>query len=70
MSTLEIKRALHDFIDTGDDKFIKMFYQMAKAYRDQLQLDKMIAEGESDISAGRVHSQAEVQKMIEGWTEK
>ena len=30
----------------------------------------MIAEGEEDIKAGRVHSQNEVQKMIESWTKE
>ena len=29
----------------------------------------MIAESEDDIKSGRIHSQAEVQKMIESWKE-
>jgi 6-phosphogluconate dehydrogenase len=29
--------------------------------------DKMIAESEEDIKAGRIHSQDEVQKIIESW---
>ncbi|MBD0726097.1 hypothetical protein B6A10_13030 [Flavobacterium sp. L1I52] len=67
MSTLELKQELHQFINEGDEKFIKMFYEMAKAYSVQLKKDKMIAESENDIKSGRIHSQAEVQKMIESW---
>ncbi len=69
MSTLELKQELHQFINEGDEKFIKMFYEMAKAYSVQLKKDKMIAESEDDIKSGRIHTQAEVQKMIESWKE-
>ena len=30
---------------------------------------KMIAESENDIKTGKIHSQTEVQKMIESWKE-
>lgn len=30
---------------------------------------KRIAESENDIKAGKIHSQTEVQKMIESWNE-
>jgi len=30
---------------------------------------KMIAESENDIKAGKIHSQTEMQKMIESWNE-
>ncbi len=69
MSTLELKQELHQFIDEGDEKFVKMFYEMAKAYSVQIKKDKMIAESEEDIKAGKIHSQIEVQKMIESWKE-
>ena len=36
-------------------------------YLRQLENDKRIFEGEEDIKEGKVHSQAEVQKMIESW---
>jgi predicted transcriptional regulator len=67
MSTLEIKQELHRFIDTEDDKVIKKFYKMAKAYMEQLKADRMIAEGEEDIKAGRLHSQQEVKDFIKNW---
>ncbi len=67
MSTLEIKQALHELIDTGDDKFVKMFYEMAKVYAVQHRKDKMIAEGEADIKAGRIHSQQNIKDFISNW---
>jgi hypothetical protein len=69
MSTLELKQELHQLINEGDEKFVKMFYEMAKAYSVQIKKDKMIAESEEDIKAGKIHSQIEVQKMIESWKE-
>ncbi|PXY40836.1 hypothetical protein DMB65_09645 [Flavobacterium cheongpyeongense] len=69
MSTLELKQELHQLINEGDEKFVKMFYEMAKAYSVQIKKDKMIAESEEDIKAGKIYSQIEVQKMIESWKE-
>ncbi|MAN28717.1 MULTISPECIES: hypothetical protein [Mesonia] len=67
METFEIKKELHSIIDSGNDKFVKNFYKIAKSYLRQLENDKRIFEGEEDIKEGKVHSQAEVQKMIESW---
>lgn len=69
MSTLELKQELHDIINEGDEKFVKMFYEMAKAYSLQLKKDNMISESEEDIKSGKIHSQLEVQKIIENWKE-
>ena len=54
MNALELKQELHNFINKGDEKFIKMFYEMAKAYMLQLQHDKLVAESEKDIKSGNV----------------
>lgn len=67
MNTLELKQELHEFINQGDDKFVKMFYEMAKAYVVQLRKDKMIAESEEDIKSGRIHSQDAVKQIIKSW---
>ena len=68
MSTLEIKQELHRYIEIGDNQFIDTLYKTAKTYIKQKRLDKMIAEGEEDIKAGRVHNQEDVKKMIKDWT--
>ncbi|RRO24044.1 hypothetical protein [Flavobacteriaceae bacterium 14752] len=68
MSAPEIKQELQNYIEIGDKQFIDKLYQTAKSYMEQKRLDRMIAEGEEDIKAGRLHSQEEVKKMIKGWT--
>lgn len=67
MSTIELKQELHYFIEKGDDRFIKMFYEMAKAYMSQKQKDKMIFEGEEDIKKGHTYSLKEAKEIMENW---
>lgn len=69
MSTIELKQELHDIINKGDDKFVQLFYDMAKTYLVQIKKDKMIAESEKDIDSGNFHTQEEVKKMIANWKE-
>lgn len=64
MNTVEIKEELHQFIDNGDDTFIKMFYEMAKAYIVQLEKDRMIAEGEEDVAMGNTHTLKEAREIL------
>lgn len=67
MNSLDLKQELHNYINKGDDKFVKMFYEMAKAYLDQTSKDKMIEESEDDILKGNLYSQNQVQETIESW---
>ena len=67
MTTIEIRNEMLELIKNEDDSSLKRLYELFKAYKEQRRLDKMIAEGEEDIKAGRLHSQSEVQKMIESW---
>jgi len=67
MSTLEIKKELHEFIDKGDASTIRGFYDMLKSYLYQAENDKMIAEAEADIKAGRVLTHQEVKDIVATW---
>lgn len=67
MSTVEIKKELHDIIDNGDAATIKGFYKMLKDYIAQRENDKKIAESESDIKAGKVLSHQQVKDIIATW---
>jgi hypothetical protein len=67
MSTIEIRQEMLELIKNEDDSSLKRLYELFKAYKEQRRLDKMIAEGEEDIKEGNLHSQLEVQKMIESW---
>lgn len=68
MTTTEAKKELSRLIEIGDDQFIDKMYNTAKSYMEQKRLDRMIAEGEADIEAGRLQSLEDVQKMIKDWT--
>lgn len=70
MEVLELREELRKYIEIGDRNFLKALHKTAKSYIEQKQDERMIAEGEEDIKAGRVHSQDEVQKMIEAWTKE
>jgi len=70
MSALEIREELRKYIEIGDKQFLNALYNTAKSYIEQKKLDRMIAEGEADIEAGLLHSQKDVQKMIEDWTKE
>lgn len=67
MSTIELKKELHNYIDNADDQFVKMFYEMAKAYMLQKNKDKMIAEGEKDIKNGQTYSLEEAKELMKKW---
>lgn len=69
MSALELREEMLELIKNEDDSSLKTLYKLIKSYKQQRQLDKMIAEGEDDIKNGRLHSQSEVQKMIENWVQ-
>lgn len=68
MTTTEAKKELSRLIEIGDDQLIDKMYNTAKSYMEQKRLDRMIAEREADIEAGRLHSLEDVQKMINDWT--
>jgi predicted transcriptional regulator len=68
MSTLEIRKEILDFVKNEDESSLTTLYQLFKAYKEQKQLDKMIAEGEEDIKAGRVHSMDDIKQFIRNWT--
>jgi len=70
MGALELREELHKYIEIGDNKFLDALYKTAKEYIEQKQLDRMIAEGEEDIKAGRTHSLKEAKKMVDDWTKE
>lgn len=67
MSTLEIKKELLDMINQGDEKLVKTFFEMVKAYKAQLQKDEMIFEGEQDIKNDQLYSIEEAKEIVNKW---
>lgn len=69
MSPLELKKELHQIIDNSDTNLVEDFYAIITAYIEKSRNSRMIAESEEDIKLGKIHSQKEVRKIIESWTE-
>lgn len=67
MSTSEIKQKLHSIIDNSNAEDLKGFYTLIKDYFNSSENSKIITASEIDIKLGKIHSQAEVQKIIESW---
>ncbi|MBY8961591.1 hypothetical protein KJK34_02380 [Flavobacterium sp. D11R37] len=67
MTTLEIKKELHDLIDKGDASTIKGFYEMLKSYIVSAKNDKMIADAEKDIKSGDVLTHEQVKNIVAAW---
>jgi predicted transcriptional regulator len=68
MSTLEMRKELHELIDREDISTIKTLYDVVKSFITMNEDDKGILESEMDIAAGRVYSHEQVISMIESWT--
>jgi len=69
MSTIEIKKELHQIIDNSDANFVKNFYEIIKDFINKSDNSVLIQESEEDIKAGRIHSLSDVKKTIESWKE-
>ncbi|KOS05209.1 hypothetical protein AM493_03525 [Flavobacterium akiainvivens] len=70
MSTLEIRKELHEMIDREDSSTLEGIYGLIKNYISHKEEWEMIEEAEEDIKAGRIFSTEEVKSMIESWTKK
>lgn len=68
MSTVDKKKMLLKYIDTGDKHLLNYLYEAVQSYVNQKHLDAMILEGEKDIAEGRTHKHSEVRNMMEKWT--
>ena len=62
MSIIEIRKELHKFIEIGNIQFLDTLYKTAQSYIELKRLDKMIAEGEDNIKAGKIYTLKEAKK--------
>lgn len=69
MSTIELKKELHQIIDNSDADFVKNFYEIIKEHLHRSKNSKMIEESEDDIKSGRIHSLSDVKLKMEHWKE-
>ncbi len=67
MSTIELKKELHQIIDNSDANFVKNFYKIAKEFLQKSENSKLIEESEKDIKEGNIHSLSDVKEMVKNW---
>ncbi|RZJ70660.1 MAG: hypothetical protein EOO45_12505 [Flavobacterium sp.] len=67
MSTLEIKKELHDLIDKGDEATVKGFYNILMSYLDNAVEYKLLEESENDIREGKIFSIGDTRNIVENW---
>ena len=81
MNTTQVKQELHQFIETNDEKFLRIFHAMAKEYtkkekivyyqngkpitKKQLYAD--LKEAEQEIENGDYYTIEELKKESETW---
>jgi len=67
MKTIELKKKLHNYIESGDIQFLNTLHQTAAEYMEQKKEKIMIEEGEEDIKEGRVYDLDEAKKILDDW---
>ena len=84
MSTVELRKKIHNFIDKADERFLRMIYSLAHEYTkstdDEIvcsragkpitksQLYKELKESEAEIERGDFMTMEELEKESEQWT--
>ncbi len=84
MSTAELRKKIHNFIDKADERFLRMIYSLASEYTktttDEVvcyragkpitksQLYKELKESEAEIERGDSMTIEELEKESEQWT--
>jgi hypothetical protein len=83
MKTVELKQSIHNYIDTADERFLRIVYSLAKEYRKERdtvagysidgtpindkQLIVRAQKANEDIKNGRGVSQESLEKEVESW---
>jgi hypothetical protein len=67
MSKENLKNKLTQYLIDADENALHFLHEATLKYENQKALDKMIAEGEEDIAAGRTHSLEEARKLLKQW---
>lgn len=81
MSTTEIRKEIHDYIDHADDRFLKLVYAMSKEYENTLivgytakgepitkiDLQERVKAASERVKSGDFISNEELEKEVENW---
>lgn len=73
MATLDLRQSVRDYIDTADDKLLKMIKALVETYHDDAdrisveQYNEELEASEAQIERGEFLTQEQVRQTIEEW---
>jgi len=73
MATLDLRQSVQNYIDTADDRLLKMIKALAETYHDDAerisveQYNKELEASEAQIERGEFYTQEQVRQTIEEW---
>lgn len=69
MQTLDIRQKLHQYIDDGDEKLLKLMFALAKEYNDDDDIDSLFTEEDIRIFDERREKRLKGESKTFGWQE-
>jgi hypothetical protein len=73
MATLDLRQSVQNYIDTADDRLLKMIKALVETYHDNPerisveQYNKELEASEAQIERGEFYTQEQVRHTIEEW---
>jgi hypothetical protein len=73
MSTLDLRKSVQNYIDTADDRLLKMIKALVETYHDDAerisveQYNRELEASEAQIERGEFYTQEQVRQTIEEW---
>ncbi len=69
MTSANIRRKLHQYIDKGDDKLIKLIYALAKEYNEEEDFEYELSEDQIKILEERTAKRLNGESKTYSWEE-
>ncbi|MGF1559391.1 MAG: hypothetical protein ACFCUL_09910 [Flavobacteriaceae bacterium] len=75
MATFDLGQSAQNYIDTADDRLLKMIKELVETYHDDAerisveQYNKELESSEAQIERGEFYAQEQVRQTIEEWKE-
>ncbi len=73
MATLDLRQSVQNYIDTADDRLLKMIKALVETYHDDAerisveQYNRELEASEAQIERGEFYTQEQVRQTIEEW---
>ena len=67
MKVSDIRKKLHQYVDNGDEKLLKLMYELAKEYNDDDDLECVVSEEEVKIFEDRQQKRLTGESRTYSW---